>query len=761
MSPHPARFVGESPKDFFIPRSVTKTKRDEIGDEKGDYLIVRKYEKNAQCDWECNEEEATLPPDLQGYVFIVGALFQDEDKPLEYGTPVYTGDGMIYRLGFDQGKPFLKTRITKTPCYYADLAIAGATHQAIWEPKTEFAKRNKLFSYFAAFRDGGPSRYSIVLGGRNQLNTAFLKVGDHLFVTIDAGRPYEVDPDSLELLSPVGKTSEWLGILPIVSKLVSSITGSYPFDIYINSAHPVADLKNNNKEFFTTNYSTGYNGIYQKPFNWLMDRLNDLLCGNFDIKDQFGRFTDLIRYQLESGKMERWRLVLTDNSPQGEPVIVEQSLHQLAITEDFIILADIAFKMEFSQIFAPFMLGFLKFKVVPTELREWFYSTFLRGISPLPYGIIYIVKRSDLDKYPSCKTSEQPTLLPAKRVILPREISHFAADYANPDGKITLHIGHSNGWDVTECLTVCDRAIPGKPPFRQDPEGRLDLEGMMVGPTDLGTFGKYIIDGESGKIEHHQLFNDSQFTWSLSLYTNRELGCEDIKEPETTFKNIYWIAWGFTWELIPERIYEAYKSREGRVISIEELPDENQQLTLLRLDAQNMTIADSFQFPFGYFVSSIQFVPSSEPLPHGGDLSIHGYIVCIVLTDNPENEAETNDEFWIFHADDFQNKPIYRLSSSTSEPLNIALTIHSTWMVDINKGKYYDSKCRQEIRRKSVYEDYENRLKNANKVVHELFDDVVYDYFIQQVPERDAVKGLQQPDYKISESCQKLPFLRS
>lgn len=757
MSPQPARFVGESPKKFFVPRSVTKTRREEIGNESGDRLIIRKYEKNAQGDWECNAEEVTLPADLQGYVFIVGALFQDEDNPLEYGTPVYTGDGMIYRLGFEQGKAFLKTRITKTPCYYADLATAGATQQSIFEPKTEFARQHPLFSFFAAFRNGGPSRYSILLGGRNQLNTAFLKVGDRLLVTIDAGRPYEVDPDSLELLSPVGKTNEWLGILPIVSKAISRLTGSYPFDVYINSAHPVADLKKTTtNEFFTTNYSTGYNGVYQKPVNWFVDRLNEVFRGESEIRYQFGRFTDLIRYHLENGKIERWRLVLTDSFPEGEPAIVEQSLHQLAITEDFIVLADIAFKMEFSQIFSPFIFGFLKTEFVPTALRSWIYSTFLKGISPLPYGIIYIVKRSDLEKYSSCTTSQRPTLLPAKRVILPREISHFAADYANPNGKITLHVGHSNGWDVTECIRACDVAIPNKPPFRLDPEDRLDLEGMMVGTTDLGSFGKYVIDGETGKLESQQLLHDSRFTWSLPLYTNRELACEDTKEPATEVTNIYWIAWGFTWELIPQRIYEAYKSRERRVIPIEDLPDENQPLTLLRLDTQNLTIADSFQFSHGYFVSSIQFIPSSEPLANGADPSTHGYIACIVLADNPDNEEETNDEFWIFHADDFQNKPIYRLSSSTSKPLNMALTLHSTWMRDLTK-RYADSQCRQQIRRQSLDDDYNKALKTACPIVRELFDDVVYGYFIQQIPERDAVKRLQQPDYKISESGQKLP----
>ncbi len=96
------------------------------------------------------------------------------------------------------------------------------------------------------------------------------------------------------------------------------------------------------------------------------------------------------------------------------------------------------------------------------------------------------------------------------------------------------------------------------------------------------------------------------------------------------------------------------------------------------------------------------------------------------MTDNPDNE-DTNDEFWIFHADDFQNKPIYRLSApNNSSPLNIALTLHSTWMRDII-GNYHDSKCRQQIRRESVYEDYETRLKNASKSIHELFNDIVYD----------------------------------
>jgi hypothetical protein len=46
----------------------------------------------------------------------------------------------------------------------------------------------------------------------------------------------------------------------------------------------------------------------------------------------------------------------------------------------------------------------------------------------------------------------------------------------------------------------------------------------MVGTTDLGTFGKYVIDGETGKIEHHQLFHDSRIHLVFaSLYKQRAL----------------------------------------------------------------------------------------------------------------------------------------------------------------------------------------------------------------------------------------------
>lgn len=721
---------------YHIPKSVVKTSRKEFDIER---LPIHRQDNQQSQPFIVDE----LPKDLHGHAFIVGALFQAENRPQEDGTLLYTGDGMIYRLGFENGQATLKTRIAKTPCYYADIPTQRYLAANAIEPFANFAKKHKIFSYFAAFRDGGQSRYSIRLGVRNQLNTAFLRTRDRLLVTIDAGRPYVVDPDTLELLYPIGSTSEWKGIFPVLAK----VFGLNLFDIYINSAHPVADvskLDNKPDELFTTNYSTGYNGKFGKPVNRVLDSLSLLFKALFKNKvsgrEDFGRFTYLIRYRFGDKQaglepiMKSWRMML----PDSQPVLVEQSLHQLAITEKYIILSDITFRMEFSQIFSPFFIGFLRLASFKDKRFYSFgaklYTIFLKQFKPLPFGNLYIVKREDLDE------DSEATEVTVQKVTIPLEISHFAADYANPDNKITIHIGHGNGWDVTEGITRYDKPVPGK-------SLRLDLEGMMSGTTDLSSLARYVIDGNTGEIQSFQLVTDSNATWSPSVYTHRDL-CRDSKEASSeTVKNIYWMSWGFTWELIPERIYEAYKADGHRVVAIEDLP-EHKAVTLLRLDTEKMSIVDTFHFPDRHFACSPQFIPSSEPCPEGKDESIHGYIVCIVLTDDPNCPDTPKDEFWIFHADDFNNKPIYRLSGSTEEPLNLALTLHSTWLRDLHQGQQYSEDERRQLRKASIKLDYDHLLENRSQTIKSLFDDIVYPHFIDQTLETKFETFLQSEEFE-------------
>lgn len=71
---------------------------------------------------------AILPNDLQGHFLVIGPS-GSPDSPLVTGsdrvvwvskdgwTPLYNGDGLVYRVSFEKGNASLKTRFVKPPCY--------------------------------------------------------------------------------------------------------------------------------------------------------------------------------------------------------------------------------------------------------------------------------------------------------------------------------------------------------------------------------------------------------------------------------------------------------------------------------------------------------------------------------------------------------------------------------------------------------------------------------------------------------------------
>ena len=346
--------------------------------------------------------------------------------------------------------------------------------------------------------------------------------------------------------------------------------------------------------------------------------------------------------------------------PDGQTVSPDQTIHQMDITEDYIIFMDIAFKVELSQVFSAFWLELIDkskniltktFKIINTlslsafskykdvvedifiKIAKWIYSNLLRFIPPQPYTNLYIVNRKSL----STKNKNQ---IEVKQVTIPLEVSHFTVDYSNPDNKIILYVGHNNGSDVTEWVRKYDL------PAREN-KLRPELIGMIVGTTDLGHLARYVIDVESGAVNNQRIISDPRFTWSLSVYTHRELCNQSINETADTVKNIYWMSWGFSWETIPERIYKVYQNGKFRHIHHTQLPEDYKPTQLLRLDTEKMEIVDSFEFPYGHFACTPQFIPSSLPCPEDKDPSIHGYIVCVVLADNPDNPNQQRKVFRI------------------------------------------------------------------------------------------------------------------
>jgi len=169
--------IEQHPSPSF-PKSILSVSREEFDGRDAEHQPLKLTVKKG-----ISKEEVKLPPDLQGHVFIISPVgsvasvsvsrknnkdvngCQDEDNydakltvlPSKDGwTPLFNGDGMMYRLDFENGDAHLMTRIIKTPCYYAD----EATHNC------EEYKNLK-------FEDVGITRLSLKsLGVRNQVNTA-------------------------------------------------------------------------------------------------------------------------------------------------------------------------------------------------------------------------------------------------------------------------------------------------------------------------------------------------------------------------------------------------------------------------------------------------------------------------------------------------------------------------------------------------------------------------------------------------------------
>lgn len=376
-----------------------------------------------------------LPSDIQGHYFMVCA------RPYNDGTFIFNGDGMLHRLDLENAQSKLKSRLLKTPCYYADEATLNSNEA--------FNNPNK-----------GPIRMSRALGVRNQANTALMPMGpDRLLACYDGGRPFEVDPVSLDVKTPVGAQSEWTTALDFPSFLSGMVLGEV-FPVVLSTAHPSYDHRTG--ELFLCNYSNQSVGV-------------------FGINLISKTFTDIMRWDGQ-GQLEKWTLV--DNS--GKKIKLDMSAHQMQVTEQFIIIMDSAFLLETNKLF----------NVNAFQAQK-------------PNTVLYIIPRQQL------QSSNSGGNVTAKKVIIPREAVHFVASYENPNGRISILLQHNESSDGSEWLLANDKQYNNKAPVRQD------LVGMFNGSLDISSLGYHQIDGLSGQVIPGQSFvlQHNDYTWTSGFST--------------------------------------------------------------------------------------------------------------------------------------------------------------------------------------------------------------------------------------------------
>lgn len=425
----------------------------------------------------CRELELTaldgeIPQDLAGHLFIAGSI-------AALGRPAFTGEGTMYRFDLSPGKVTLKQGVMRPPCFYADQAAES-------------------YGEVMAFRDLGLSRISPLLGVRAVLSNSPIPLRDRMIVTTDAGRAWEFDPVSLELVTPIGKGDEWLGAIPV----------PWPFPLILSTAHPAEDADTG--EFFTINYSNPAPG-------------------------GTSGFSHLIRWTGKS--FEHFSMI----DAAGEVVQIHQCVHQIQVTRHWVIVQDSAFVVEMRQM-ALDVLG----AVLPIgSLRNWLGAGQMR--SQRPTTIFYAIRRSDLRKG-SGGFADEPTPVRAYRIELPDESVHFYADFEDDGEVVQLIVPHTPTLDVSEWIHEGEELLSGG-------EAGFEVAGMQV-PCALkrgrvGIHRIHVTTGRSVQTRHVE----GEATWGLALGTFAPRG------QHAPIEVMYFNTSGFAPELLPSRLLDVYGSR--------------------------------------------------------------------------------------------------------------------------------------------------------------------------------------------------------
>ncbi len=676
-----------------------------------------------------------FPKDIYGEFYVIypvgsvnsGGLpfpktLPDGSRNPEYGSPIMNGDGYVVRISMNGEKPTLKARLLKTPSYYADFASRYGT------------PHHKLFG----FSNMGISRMSPLLGSKNPLNTALTPFNTTtsnttLIAGYDVGRPYIIDPVSLQVISPVGTSEEWI--------LASPDFLPWPFPFIQTTAHPSFDPKT--KELFISNYSshtyTLMNTIkrgdvppdkhehYKNKFLELLEEIKDeeihsirgkvlhffhTHFGNKNAKlddlmdPEKGSVLQLMRFTGEKNEtMEKWML----HDQYGKPIAIKECMHQTALTKDYILLSDTSFKFAIDLLIQNF---FPNNPGVETAVRR------VLSKPMLPYTDCYIVKRRELVDGNGKATAYKLTSP------IPVETIHYSCDYDNPDGKITMYGMQNAAMCIAEWIRDFDISkITGRPVD----ENYISL--FALGNMDISRLGKWVIDAETATIieDESKEFIETGNTneenlgpnsWSIGLYAFPHMLSADVAMDK--IDRLWFVSNGLSNKTLTEFIYNMYKDYPNRQIPVEEIlkvTEKEMPSCMSRLDTATMTATDYYQCdPYVYF-RSIQYLPGKPDMPDARE-----FLFTTVQNGRiqPDGSVNYRGEYWIFDANDLASGPICTMHNPD---VAFCFTLHSCWLPEAKSNN-----IEYQV---SIRKDFATLIKDLPErdQIEKFFNDNVYPYF--------------------------------
>lgn len=625
-----------------------------------------------------------LPADLHGHYFVMSTAGDRDSnglpRPVSDATTILAGDGMITRIDFgadgEERTPTLTRRLLEPP----DLMIEDLAFKWMegWTPEGTSAwrariRRKLVHTLGAGFSNWGIARMSFILGCRNQLSTALEVLTDgesepRMIVNWDAGSPWEVDPETLELITPIGERDDWISTIGSPIGL-SFLHGGWPFPLCFTSAHPAFD-RHTGEAFFVSWSRSLASLMSQLPMiKALKEARNELLVSRLSHKALSEGFDELapelrgkLRFQawLEDlthkfagfdfvnvvailrwdghGPLERW--YVTDEN--GASLGLEETMHQVGVSKDHIVLADTGFKVGPQSIV----------RDPPIDGRS---SRLLRMVFSEPMeesARLWIVKRADL--------TDDTDKVAAQTITVPVGVVHFSVDYDDSDGTLRLHTAHSAASDVAEWVHESDLNLYTGKPVDRDVVGAFAL-GVMDG-NRLGTL---MVDTETGDVKRSLFTYPEPDHWGIGLGAARSMG---TSEPNVARNDkLYWTSVGFWPELYTRHVFDLYHSFSQRITPLRRLiamrEEGGPMASLFCFEPETGTVVDVCRAEKGMFFSSPQTL---------GDK----YLALMVWR-TPEQEDERPTEVWIFDQHDLRRGPLCRLGLAGWEQ---GFTMHAAWL---------------------------------------------------------------------------------
>lgn len=195
-------------------------------------LTANLFNGSGEGDHHLEVVDGAWPDDLDGAVFIVGP---DKRRPKGHW---FDAPGLLCRIDLR-----------------AD--AAGRIPVRFRRVRTRLLRiREKVPFLFAkvAFAELSP------FGVTNLANTNVEPIDDRLFVGYDAGRPLEVDPDTLEVITPVGGNGEWFQAMPGLLEPMIAV-----------AAHPAAAVDEHTLYFVNSTPVPGPDGPTAHIARWRLD----------------------------------------------------------------------------------------------------------------------------------------------------------------------------------------------------------------------------------------------------------------------------------------------------------------------------------------------------------------------------------------------------------------------------------------------------------------------------------------------------------